>query len=75
MSYLPAKLLSERGITYGGRVTEVVRDTEARQAAKADEVVPAGLKEALTDAGLDTSSAGGLLVELAKALSSRKDTN
>ena len=75
MSYLTAKLLSERGITYGGRVTEVVRDTEARQAAKADEVVPAGLKEALTDAGLDTSSAGGLLVELAKALSSRKDTN
>ena len=68
MSYLTAKKLNERGVTYGGKVTEIVEETEARQAAEASEAVPAGLKEALAAAGLDPSKAGGLLTELAKAL-------
>ena len=68
MSYLTAKNLQTRGVTYGGKVTAIVEETEARQAAEASEAVPAGLKEALAAAGLDPSKAGGLLTELAKAL-------
>ncbi len=75
MGYLTAKLLERHGITYGGKVTEVVREMEERRAAKAASEVPTEVKDALAEAGLDTSSAGGLLVELAKALSCRKDTN
>ena len=72
MGYLVAKELNRRGITYGGKVTEIVEEFEAAQVKEAEAEAPDALKAALAEAGLDEDEATPLLVAAVKAMAAHK---
>lgn len=68
MSYLTAKKLHRRGITYGGKVTAIVEAAEAERAKEAEDAAPDVLKTVLAEAGLDAGEATLLLVAAVKTM-------
>ena len=72
MSFLMARLLKRRNISYDGKVEQIVAEHDKRMVEAGKQVIPDGIREALADAGLDPDSGNALMAAFLKAVADHK---